>query len=62
MLEDFGSLDKLVAETSLTPQQVRLAIAYRKAYSDEIDEAITDNRRPLADVGVLFPFVAVADR
>lgn len=62
MLEDFGSLEALVADTQLTPQQVRLAVAYREAYPDEIDETITENRRPLADVGVLFPFVAVAGR
>jgi uncharacterized protein (DUF433 family) len=61
MLEDFGSLDALVADTPLTSQQVRLAVAYRDAYPDEIDEAVADNRRPLADVGDLFPFVAVTD-
>lgn len=62
ILEDFGSLEALVADMHISPQHVRLAVAYREAYSDEIDEAITDNRRPLTDVAVLFPFVAVADR
>src|SRR5215210_5606821 len=56
MLEDFGSSEALVAEASLSLQHVRLAVAYRDAYPDEIDEAVADNRRPLADVGVLFPF------
>jgi uncharacterized protein (DUF433 family) len=59
MLEDFGSAEELAAKTALSPAQVRLAIAYRDAYRDEITEAIAENRRPLADVGVLFPFIDV---
>lgn len=61
MLEDFGSPDALVAGTELTPHQVRLAVSYSQAYPDEIDEAVSGNRRPLADARVLFPFVVVAD-
>ncbi len=61
MLEDFGSREALVANTPLTLGHVRLAVAYREAYPDEIDEAIAENRRPLADVSVLFPFVAVTN-
>ncbi len=61
MLEDFGSADALVAETQLSTAQVRVAVAYRDAYSDECAEAIVENRRPIADVDVLFPFIAVAD-
>jgi uncharacterized protein (DUF433 family) len=61
MLEDFGSAEALVADTQLSLAQVRLAVAYRDAYPEEIDEAIADNRRPLSDVGVLFPFVDVAE-
>lgn len=60
MLEDFGSQEKLVADTPLTPAQVRLAVAYRDAYPDEIDDAIADNRRPIDDVAALFPFIDVA--
>lgn len=61
MLEDFGSFEALVADTPLSRAQVRLAVAYRDAYPDEIDDAIADNRRSLADVGVLFPFIEVVD-
>lgn len=61
MLEDFGSRKALVADTQLSPAQVQLATAYRDAYPDEIDGAIADNRRPLADVGALFPFIDVMD-
>ena len=61
MFEDFGSSEKLVAETQLSPAQVRIAMAYRDSYPDEIANAISENRLPIADVGVLFPFVTVAD-
>lgn len=61
MLEDFGSSEALVADTSLSPAQVRLAAAYRHAYPNEIDEAIADNRRPLAHLKVLFPFIDAAE-
>jgi uncharacterized protein (DUF433 family) len=62
MLEDFGSPEALVADTQLLPAQVRLAMAYRNSYPDEIAEAIVENKRPITDVAVLFPFIAVADR
>jgi uncharacterized protein (DUF433 family) len=59
-LQDFGSPDAMIADMAVTPVHVRLAIAYRDAYPDEIDEAIADNRRPVGDVEVLFPFIDVA--
>ena len=61
MVEDFDSTKKLVAETQLTPAQVRLALAYRDAYSAEVDEAIADNRRPLEELRALFPFIEVVE-
>jgi uncharacterized protein (DUF433 family) len=60
MLEDFGSPEALAADMPLSLSHVRLAMAYREAYPDEIDEAIADNRRPVDDVDVLFPFIDVA--
>src|SRR2546423_2921126 len=36
MLEDFGSPEALVKDTTLSPAHVRLAVAYRDAYPDEI--------------------------
>ena len=61
MLEDYGSPEKLVADTHLSLPQVRLAVAYRNAYPEEIDEAIADNRRPLDELQALFPFIDVVD-
>lgn len=57
MLEDFGSVRRLVKETRLTERQVRLAVAYRDAYPGEIAEAVADNRRPPEDWLDLYPFV-----
>ena len=59
MLDDYGSSEVLVDATQLSPAQVRLALAYRDAYPDEVDGAIADNRRSIADVAVLFPFIDV---
>jgi uncharacterized protein (DUF433 family) len=59
MLEDFGSIEALVADTQLSSAQVRLASAYRTAYPEETDEAIADNRRPLDEVTGLYPFIEV---
>ena len=62
MLDDFGSSEALVADTSLSPAQVRLAVAYHDAYAEEIQQAIADNRLPLEDLRVLYPFIDVVDR
>ncbi len=62
MLDDFGSSEALVADTSLSPAHVRLAVAYRDAYAEEIQQAIADNRLPLEDLRVLYPFIDVVDR
>lgn len=59
MLEDFGSAEALITDSSLSLPHVHLAVAYRDAYPDEVDEAVADNRRPLADAAILFPFVQV---
>src|SRR6516162_2713359 len=36
MFEDFGSLERLIDNAQLSERQVRLALAYRDAYPDEI--------------------------
>lgn len=61
MVEEFSSVETLVAETQLTPPQVRLALAYRQAYPEEVEQAIADNRRPLDELRTLFPFIEVVD-
>lgn len=60
MLEDFGSVSRLVAETHLSERQVRLVIAYRDAFPDEISDAIEQNRRGVDELRTLYPFVQFA--
>lgn len=62
MLEDFGSVQRLVKDTELNERQVRLALAYRDAYPQEIADAIGANRRPVDDWLDLYPFVQLASR
>jgi uncharacterized protein (DUF433 family) len=57
MYEDFGSVERLVADTHLTERQVQLALAYRDAYPEEIAQAIAQNRRPVEEWLELYPFV-----
>lgn len=59
MVAEAGSADMLVRGSHLLPAQVRLAMAYRNAYPDDIDQAIADNQRPIEDVVVLYPFIEV---
>jgi hypothetical protein len=60
MLEDFSTPERLLAETHLTEQHLRLALAYRDAYPDEIADAVADNRRPAQDLTLLYPFIEFA--
>ncbi|MHB2023832.1 MAG: hypothetical protein ACYCO3_10955 [Mycobacteriales bacterium] len=60
LIDEFGSVEAVVADTHLSAGQVRLALAYRLAYPEEIGEAIAENTRPLDDARVLFPFMEVA--
>jgi uncharacterized protein (DUF433 family) len=59
MLEDFGSLEALVEETELSERQVRLAIAYRDAYPEQIAAVIAENRRSAAEWHELYPFIVL---
>jgi uncharacterized protein (DUF433 family) len=60
MLDDFGSIERLANETQLTERQVRLAIAYRDSYPEEIAEAIAQNRRQPPEWHELYPFVQLS--
>ncbi len=62
MLDDFGALERLLEETHLTERQVRLALAYRDAYPDEIADAVAENRRPVQDLQTLYPFIELVNR
>jgi uncharacterized protein (DUF433 family) len=57
MAEDFGSPERLLAETHLGERQLRLALAYRAEYPDEIDDSVAENRRPVDELEALYPFI-----
>jgi hypothetical protein len=57
MLADFGNLEALLHETHLTERQIRLAVAYRESFPDEIDEAVAANQLPLDELAALYSFV-----
>lgn len=60
MLEDFGSIERLVEQTQLGERQVRLAVVYRDSYPDEIAEAIAENRRTGEQWRELYPFIELS--
>lgn len=62
MLEDFGSVERLLAESHVTERHVRLALAYRDAYPEEIADAIAENRRPAEELKALYPFIGIAGK
>jgi hypothetical protein len=60
MLDDLGSIDRLIDETQLTERQARLAVAYRDSYPEEIAEAVAQNRRTAAEWHELYPFIELS--
>ncbi|HSZ69296.1 MAG TPA: hypothetical protein VK756_02935 [Solirubrobacteraceae bacterium] len=60
MLEDFGSVERLLEQTQLSERQVRLAVAYRDGYPEEIAAAIVENRRTVAEWHELYPFIELS--
>ncbi|HEX9892235.1 MAG TPA: ribbon-helix-helix protein, CopG family [Actinomycetota bacterium] len=58
MLEDFGTVERLVRDTHLNEPQVGLAQVYRDEHPREIAEAIKENRRPISELRELYPFIA----
>jgi hypothetical protein len=59
--QDFGSVERMAAETDLQESQIRLAPAYWEQYPDEIDEAIAQNRAPIDEGRDLYPFIRYRD-
>lgn len=61
MYRDYGSDIKRVVESHglLTERAVRLALAYTERFPEEIEEAIQDNNRPVAELLELYPFIEV---
>lgn len=47
---DFGSVERMARESDLDERQIGLALAYYEQHSEEIDDAISENRRPLEEL------------
>ncbi len=59
-LDDFGwSVERMATETDLNERQLRLALGYYRDYAEEIDQAISENRRPIEEWRALYPDVDV---
>jgi predicted transcriptional regulator len=57
-LQDFGDdVDRMVRESRLSNQQVQLAGAYYREFTEEIDLAIAADRRPLDQLQSEYPFI-----
>jgi hypothetical protein len=57
LVDEYPSVAKLVAEMQLAERQVRLALAYRERYPEEVAETIAENQRPVDEWHELYPFV-----
>jgi hypothetical protein len=57
---DFGSVARMAGEGAASERQIRLALAYYERFPEEIDAAIAENRRPLAQLREEHPFIAVS--
>lgn len=53
--QDFGSVERMVAETDMSERQIRVALAYYHRFPEEIDAAIAEDRRSLAELRRAFP-------
>ena len=58
---DFGSMERMLAETDLAERELRLALAYAESYPDEIEEAVAENRRPLEELRRLYPVFQITE-
>jgi uncharacterized protein (DUF433 family) len=56
---DHGSIEAMAAEGNLSERAIRLALAYYERFPEEIDEAISLQRRPLAQLRAEYPFIDV---
>ncbi len=58
-LQDFGTPERLLAESDLTEAQLHVAMAYRDEFAEEVDGAIAENRRSLEELHRTYPTIDV---
>ena len=52
---------EMAAATDLAEPQIRLALAYSAEFPEEIDAAIAENERPLAELQQRYPTIETID-
>ncbi|MGA2165671.1 MAG: hypothetical protein ABSH36_14560 [Solirubrobacteraceae bacterium] len=57
---DIGSIESMAAGGSASERQIQLALGYYAMFPEEIDAAVTENRRPLEQLEKEFPFITVS--
>jgi uncharacterized protein (DUF433 family) len=57
LLDETESVEALATDMELGELPLRLALAYRERYPEEIADAIAENTRPPAEWEELYPFV-----
>ena len=61
--KDYGEKDdKMLAETAVAPRQLRIALAYYREFTAEIDEGIAANQRTTGEIEAEYPFLEVMTR
>ncbi len=53
----YGTAREMASATDMTEPQIRLALAYYAEFPSEIDAAIADNERPLAELQRQYPTI-----
>ena len=56
--QDFGSRERMLAETDMNEAQLRLALAYYERFPEEVDMAIAEDRESPRDLHDRFPTIA----
>ncbi len=57
---DIGSVERMVEGGGANERQIQLALDYHERFPDEIDAAISENRRTIEQLEDEFPFIAAS--
>jgi uncharacterized protein (DUF433 family) len=57
MIDEYESVEELIDAMELTERQIKLAVAYRQQYPEEIQAKIAENRRSPEEWLEQYPFI-----
>jgi hypothetical protein len=57
---DFGSVERMAAQTDLSERQIRLALGYQQRFSAEVDEMIDRGSRSALELRAAYPTIDVS--